>query len=199
MVSLGTLMEFGDHVPKDVKGAYAWYEKAAARNNADGAVNLGVALVNGATVEKDVPRAFALFRKASQLGSARATFDLAKLISDGVGGKPSEALDLFKQAASLGFPDAHRAAALLLDVGKGVTKDAAGAADEMLRCVLADGRECVTELTGKAQIWSPESVKAIQSKLKTAGYYTGPIDGKSGPALSPALEKWRLLGPPQRA
>jgi uncharacterized caspase-like protein len=199
MVSLGLLLEAGDHAPKDVKAAYALYEKAAGQGNADGAINLGFALAEGKLVEKDVPRAFALFQRASQSGSARATYDLAKLIEDGIGGKRSEAVDLFKQAASMGEPEGFRAAAVLLDEGRSVAKDANGAADQLLRCVVADSGECLGELTGKTQDWAPDTLKAVQARLKAAGYYAGPIDGKSGPLLAPALKQWRLLGPPEKS
>jgi peptidoglycan hydrolase-like protein with peptidoglycan-binding domain len=42
-------------------------------------------------------------------------------------------------------------------------------------------------------------VKALESRLAAAGYYSGPIDGKSGPALGPALRQWRLLGAPEKS
>jgi uncharacterized caspase-like protein len=200
MVSLATLMENGDHVAKDLKAAYALYQKAVEHDNADAAINLGFAVANGIAVQKDVPRALALFRKASDLGSARATFDLAKLVSDGIGGgKPSEALDLFKQAANMGFPDAYRAAAILLDAGRIVPRNPEAAADEMLQCVRADWGECLSELTGRSQIWSPDAVRTIQTKLKAAGYYSGPIDGRSGPLLLPGLQQWRLRGASKKA
>ncbi len=47
MVSLGLMLETGDHAPKDLKAAYALYEKAAERGSADGAIDLAVALVSG--------------------------------------------------------------------------------------------------------------------------------------------------------
>lgn len=199
MVSLATLMENGDHVAKNLQSAYALYEKASAQDNADAAINLGFALANGIGVQKNVPRALALFRKASELGSARATFNLAKLVSDGIGGNPAEALDLFKKAASQGFPGGYRAAAILRDVGRIVSKDPEGAADEMLECVSADDGECLAELTGSSQVWTQDTVRAIQTRLKSADYYTGVIDGKSGPALLPALRRWRLFGSPKKA
>jgi tetratricopeptide (TPR) repeat protein len=200
MVSLATLMENGDHAPRDLKSAYALYEKAAARDNTDAAINLGVALFNGIGVRKDVDRAVELFRHASQLGSARATFNLAKLVSDGVGGaKPSEALDLFKRAADLGYPGAYRAAALLMDVGRVTPHDPDGAADLVLECVRADFGDCLSELTGRTQVWGADTVRALQTRLKAAGYYAGPCDGKSGPTLEPALRQWRQQGPPKKA
>jgi TPR repeat protein len=106
MVSLGLLFEAGDHVPKDIPGAYALYEKAAARGSADGAINLAVALLNGKGVEKDATRAEKLLRAAAQGGSAIATYNLGVLAEEGVAGKPADALDLFKQTSwrSARFP-----------------------------------------------------------------------------------------------
>ena len=199
LYSLGYLMELGDHAPKDLKAAYALYEKASERGNADAAINLAVALWEGKILEKNGPRALALLQKASQSGSAKATFDLAALVDQGANGKPAQALALFEQAGALGEPRGYRAAAGLLDVGRNVAKDPGGAADLLLRCVIADSGECLGELTATTQNWTPETVKVVQTRLTTAGYYAGPIDGRSGPALAPALKQWRLLGAPQKS
>jgi hypothetical protein len=199
LYSLGYLTELGAHVPKDLKAAFALYEKAAERGNADGAINLAVALWEGKILEKNAPRALALLQKASQSGSAKATFDLAELMDEGASGKPGQALALFEQAGALGEPRGYRAAAGLLDVGRNVAKDPEAAADLLLRCVISDSGVCLAELTGKTQNWTPETVKAVQNRLKAASYYAGPIDGKSGPVLAPALKQWRLLGAPQKS
>ena len=197
MVSLGLLLETGDHAPKDLKAAYALYEKAADRGSPDGALDLAVALVKGKGIEPNIPRAVLLMRKASDGGSARATYDLAALFSSGVGGKPADALDLFRRAGDNGYPDGYRAAAVLLDEGRGVAKNPAAAAVDLLHAVAADSGEARSELTAKTQTWSVETVKELETRLKSAGYYRGAIDGRSGPALAPALTQWRLLGPPQ--
>ena len=55
------------------------------------------------------------------------------------------------------------------------------------------------ELTAKTQTWTPETIRELETRLKSARYYNGPIDGRSGPALAPALNQWRLLGPPQKS
>jgi TPR repeat protein len=200
MVSLGLLLQAGDHAPKDLKSAYALYEKAAERGSADGALDLAVALFKGNGIDRDVPRALALLQKAADGGSARATYDLATSIAAGVAGKPKgDALALFRRAGAEGYPQGYRAAAVLLDEGRGVPRDPTAAAEDLLRAVAADGGEASAELTGKTQTWAAETIRALQARLKSAGYYTGPIDGRSGPALEPALSKWRLLGPPQRS
>ena len=198
MVSLGLMLEDGDHAPKDVAAAYALYQKAAMRGSADGAINLALALIDGKGIEKDVARAYALLQQASQMGSAIATYDLAKIALAGRFGKPADALDLFKKSA-IGLPEGYRAAAILLDAGHGVPRDADAAADLMLRCVAADSGECLGELSVKGQAWTAETIKAIETRLRTAGYYAGPIDGKTGPALAPGLTQWRLLGSPPKS
>ncbi len=195
MVSLGLLLETGDHTPKDLKAAYALYEKAAERGSADGALDLAVALIKGKGIDVDIPRALALLEKASEDGSARAAYDLAALVASGVGGRPAgEALELFRHAAAEGYPEGYRAAAVLLDEGRGVAKNPSAAADDLLRAVAADAGEARAELTGKTQTWTAETIRQLQARLKSGGYYTGPIDGKSGGGIGPALTQWRLLG-----
>jgi TPR repeat protein len=195
MVSLGLLLETGDHAPKDLKAAYALYEKAAERGSADGALDLAVALINGKGIDVDTPRAVALLEKASGSGSARASFDLAAVVANGVSGKPrGEALTLFRRAGAEGYPEGYRAAAVLLDEGRGVSKDPVAAAEDLLRAVAADAGEARAELTGKKQTWTAETIRDLQARLKSAGYYAGPIDGKTGAAIGPALTQWRLLG-----
>ncbi len=200
MVSLGLLLETGDHAPKDLRGAYALYERAADRGSADGALDLAVALIQGKGIDVNIARALALLKKASDDGSARATFDLAKLVESGVGGMPrGEALELFRRAGADGYPQGYRAAAVLLDEGRGVRQDSAAAAEDLLRAVAADSGETKAELAAKAQDWRVETIKALQTRLKSAGYYAGPMDGRTGPPLADALTQWRLLGAPQKS
>ncbi len=197
MVSLGLIIESGDGAPKDIAAANALYEKAAARGSADGAINLAVALLGGKGVEKNVPRAVQLLRTASQGGSAIATYDLGVLAQQGSVGKAAEALDFFLKSSSLGDPRGYLAAAILLDEGRGVPKDANAAAEQLLRGVAGDDGSAFDQLTAKANTWSADTIKAVQTRLKSARYYNGPIDGRGGAALAPALKQWRLLGPPE--
>ena len=203
MVSLGIMLETGDQARQDLKAAYALYEKAADRGSADGAVDLAVALAKGKGINQDIHRALALLKKASDDGWARATFDLAEIEADATGGKfAGEALANFRRAGAEGYGEAYRAAAVLLDEGRGVPNNPAAAAEDLLRAVAADAGEAIVELTGKTektQTWTPETIRELQKRLKSAGDYSGPIDGKTGPALGPALKQWRLLGTPQKS
>ncbi len=197
LVSLGRLQETGDHVPKDVALAYANYAKAAERGAADGAINLAVALTEGKIMRKDLARAYSLLKSAADGGSAIATFDLGKFADDGLGGPATDALALYRRAAALGEPNGFRAAAVLLDEGRHGPKDADAAADALLRAVVADSGLAIGELTGPTQAWTPATVTALQKRLKGAGYYDGPLDGKSGPGMAASLKRWRLLGDPR--
>jgi hypothetical protein len=199
MVSLGLLHEAGEGVPRDLKAAADLYAKAAARGSADGAINLAFALMKGVGVDRDTTRAVSLLKTASAGGSPIATYDLGVLAQQGVSGAPREALDFYRQSASLGDPRGYRAAAILLDEGRGVPKDPTGAADQLLHSVVGDAGDAIAELTSKTPQWSRDTIKAVQDRLKSAGYYSGPIDGKGGATLAPALGKWRLLGPPQKS
>jgi TPR repeat protein len=196
MVSLGLLLESGDGIPRDLVAANALYEKAAARGSADGAINLAVALMNAKGVEKNVSRATALLRTASQGGSAIATYDLGVLAQEGAAGEPADALGFFRQSSSLGDPRGYLASAILFDEGRGIPKDPAAAAEELLRGVAGDDGSAFNQLTAKSSSWSHDTIRAVQARLKSAGYYSGLVDGKGGASLAPALKQWRLLGPP---
>ncbi|RDC74176.1 peptidase C14, caspase catalytic subunit p20 [Rhodovulum sp. 12E13] len=196
LVSLGLLMETGDGVPRDPQGALALYERAAEGGSADGAINLAVALFNGQVVPADPARAVALFRQAADGGSAIATYNLGVLAQDGAlgEGREAEALGWFRRAAQLGEPRGFLAAAILLDEGRGVGRDAGRAADMLLRGAASDDGQALAQLTQNADAWSPETIRAVQGRLAQAGLYAGAIDGLAGPAMRAALEAWRNGG-----
>ena len=194
MVSLGLITETGDGIIKDLPAAIALYEQAAAGGSPDGAINLAVALFGGAGIERNVPRAIELLVGASDAGSAIATYNLGVLAQDGVTGNEGEAIDYFRKAARDGESRGFLAAAILLDEGRGVARDPAGAADMILRGAAADNGEVLNQMTQSAANWSAGTIAAVQAKLQKAGYYEGPLDGLSGPRFAAALQTWRNGG-----
>ena len=194
MVSLALLMETGDGIPQDLAGAIALYERAAAGGSADAAINLAVALYEGRGVPEDPERAIALLARAAQDGSAIATFNLGVLAQAGATGSPQDALDLFRRAAREGEPRGYRAAAVLLDEGRGVPADLEAAADLLLRGAAADSGEIVAELGSRAGDWRPDTIRAVQERLRAAGLYDAAIDGVGGPRFAEALRLWRNGG-----
>jgi TPR repeat protein len=196
LVSLGLMTQAGDGVKQDVAAATELFRRAAERGFVDGKINFAVALMEGRGVTPDRERGLALMREAADAGSPIALFNLAALTERGVAGEPAAALDLFRKSAEQGYPGGWRAAAVLLDEGRGVPKDPAAAADSLLRGAIADSGEIVGELTARTGSWSPETISAVQERLAAAGYYDGTIDGRAGPKFAAALRQWRLLGPP---
>jgi len=194
MVSLALLKEAGDGMPKDPAGALALYEKAAEGGSADAAINLAVTLLGPDQDEQSRVRGIALMRKASEGGSGIATFNLGVLARDGKFGDPADARALFERAAREGEPRAHRAAAVLLDEGRGGDPDPSAAAIQLLLGVASDGGELLGELTDHADNWNPRTLRALQGRLAISGLYHGATDGVPSPATRKALEDWRNGG-----
>ena len=193
-VSLGLIYETGDGLPRDPAAAVALYERAAAGGSPDGAINLAVALREGSGVRKDPKRAVALLRQAAAAGSAIATYNLGVLAQDGTIPEPGQALAYFEKATELGDPRGFVPAAILLDEGRGVRKDPERAAEMLLRGVAADSGEASGQIVSRGSDWSRDTIRAVQARLKRAGYYAGALDGQGGPKLRGPLQDWRRIG-----
>ncbi|WP_299362898.1 caspase family protein [uncultured Paracoccus sp.] len=196
MVSLALLKETGDGVAPDPDGARALYERAAAAGSPDAAINLAVTLLEGAGQQDtaDHARGIALMQQASAAGSAIATFNLGVLAQDGQFGVPGDARALFERAAREGEPRGHRAAAVLLDEGRGVPRNPSQAAVQILLGVASDDGSLLRELAEQGQDWSRDTLVSLQQRLAAAGLFEGEADGHSGPALNRALVAWRNGG-----
>ena len=193
-VSLGLILETGDGVPRDPAAGFALYERAAEGGSADGAINLAVALMEGGSVRKDPRRAIALLKKAAEDGSAIATYNLGVLAQDGTLAEPDRAVGYFRKATELGDPRGFVPAAILLDEGRGVRKDPGEAAEMLLRGVASDSGDATNQLLNRPKSWSADTLKAVQARLKRAGYYDGAVDGRGGQRMAAALARWRRVG-----
>lgn len=193
MVSLGLMLETGDSLPKDLKAAVKLYERAAAGGHPDGQINLAVALIEGVGVKPNVPRAVQLMKQASELGSAIATYNLGVLALNKAHGTLSDALGYFRKAVELGDPRGYLAAATLYDQGRGTRQDPVAAAEMLLAGVESDSGETANALIKHPKDWSHETIRAVQTRLKEAAHYHGPIDGEVT-RLEEPLARWRTMG-----
>ncbi|WP_447679911.1 caspase family protein [Methylobacterium mesophilicum] len=193
MVSLGLILETGDGAPRDPKSAYDLYARAAERGSPDGAINLAIALMQGAGISRNPSRAVDLLHRASAAGSAIATYNLGVLALSGVA-RGDSALQYFVRASDLGDYRGFLAAAKLFDEGRGVAKNPTGAAEMLLRGAAADTGEVIEQMVLRSRTWSLDTVRILQTKLRQAGYYSGPVDGRGGINLRQPLEKWRQTG-----
>ncbi len=196
LVSLGLMKQVGDNLPRDPDGAAALFEKAANGGSVDGAVNLAVMLADGKQIERNVPKAIKILKVAADQGSAVANYNLGALANRGTEGIPGQAVDYFRRATELGYRRAFLQVAILLDEGRVAKQDTVAAADALLRGVASDNGETLERLFNEAQGWTPDTLKQMQQRLKTVGYYDGQIDGKIGAGVRKALQQWRLVGPP---
>lgn len=194
MVSLAQLLETGNGVPLDPDGARSLYERAAEGGSPDAMINLAVSLFQGDGGAPDPERAIALLRRAAEAGSAKAVFNLGVLAQEGSVDRPEDALDYFRRAARDGEAEGYRAAAILLDEGRGVARDPDAASVLLLRGVAEDRGILISQLTGSSSEWSRDTMQAVQRRLKEAGYYASAVDGLPGPNFNAALEKWRNGG-----
>lgn len=194
LVSLGLLTEAGKGVAADPLRAIELYERAAEGGSSDGAINLAVALLGGTLVPQDVDRAVALLQGAAANGSAIATYNLGALAERGLIDSPEVALERFRAAARLGEARAYRSAAVLLDAGRGVAPDPVEAASLLLRGAAEDRGEVIAGISSRSDVWSPQTIRAMQSRLQRIGLYTSAIDGVVGPRFIDGLRAWRAGG-----
>lgn len=194
LVSLAQLTEQGTGVAQDTDRAFALYEQAAEGGSHDAMINVAITLLEGTAVPADPDRAIALLKQASDEGSAKATFNLGVLAQSGQGDGVNAALGYFYKAAREGEAEGYRAAAILLDEGRGTPRDPSQAAVMLLRGAAEDRGVILRQLTSESDQWSPQTIRAVQGLLKEAGYYTAAVDGLPGPSFSSALAKWRNGG-----
>ena len=107
---------------------------------------------------------------------------------------PEAALEYFERAARDGEVAGYRAAAILLDEGRGISRNPSKAATMLLRGAAEDRGDILRQLTTASDQWSPDTIRAVQGLLKEAGYYAAAVDGLPGPSFTAALEKWRNGG-----
>lgn len=93
----------------DYKKAIYWYKKAVEVGNKDAEYNLGEIYLNGLDGNgPDVHQAFVLFSKSAAQQLPKATYQVAKMIRDGIGTKQSYELaaNAFRKPISLNIKDA---------------------------------------------------------------------------------------------
>ena len=83
--------------------------------------------------------------------------------------------------------------------GAACPKTPAGAAEELLRGVAGDDGSAFNQLTAKASSWSHDTIKAVQARLKSAGYYAGPSTARAARRSRPRSSNGACWGRRNRA
>ena len=154
-------------VTKDLVAANALM-KAAARGNAEGAINLAVALMSGRALKMCARRAL---RTASQGGSA-SQHDLAFWRSRAPSASPPKR-SIFQEIVEPGRSRGYLAAAIL-DEGRACPKTRRRPRD---CCVAGDDGSAFNQLTGKGVLVVARHDQGGADALRSAGYYAGRRQG----------------------
>ncbi|HEY1750537.1 MAG TPA: peptidoglycan-binding protein [Caulobacteraceae bacterium] len=191
---LSQLYQGGENgVKKDPTEARHWLERAAEGGERNAMHNLALDEHDGVGGPKNAAAAAEWFRRAAELGLLDSQFNLASLYErgDGVSQNPAEAYKWYLIAARAGDAGAKAGA---LRVRAGLTPDARAVAERAAAEFQPSGPASLTAAAapplGPAQPASPDLVTA-QRALNQLGYYQGPTDGASSPALHLALAAYQ--------
>jgi localization factor PodJL len=186
---LAKLYEVGEGgVKKDLVEARRWTERAATAGEARAMHNLALYYYKGEGGERNSTKAASWFRKASDLGLVDSQFNLAQLYEVRVGRQPEPDRSL-QVVPDRGAVGRHR----LARPGHGPARpaDRRGPADRRAfgqRLPLA-GRRAGPAVASAA---APSAgLATAQRALSKLGYYQGPQDGVTSPALQMAIAAYQ--------
>ena len=185
---LAKMYEVGEGgVKKDLPEARRWTERAATAGEARAMHNLALYYYKGEGGERNSTKAANWFRKAADLGLVDSQFNLAQLYEGGwgVSQNPSEAYKWYLIAAKAG-DNASRTRAMAL-------RGQLTAEGQRIAERSASGyRSQATVAPVQTALAAPSAgLATAQRALSKLGYYQGPQDGASSPALQMAIAAYQ--------
>ena len=186
---LAKMYEVGEGgVKKDMAEARRWTERAATAGEARAMHNLALYYYKGEGGERNSTKAASWFRKASDLGLVDSQFNLAQLYEGGwgVSQNPTEAYKWYLIAARSG-DTASRARAMALRAQ--LTAEGQRIAE---RSASAFRSQAAAPVQAVASAAAPSAgLATAQRALSKLGYYQGPQDGVTSPALQMAIAAYQ--------
>ena len=184
---LAKMYEVGEGgVKKDLVEARRWTERAATAGEARAMHNLALYYYKGEGGERNSTKAASWFRKAADLGLVDSQFNLAQLYEGGwgVSQNPSEAYKWYLIAAKSGDSASRgRASALRAQM----TAESQRIAERSATSFRAQAYAAPAQAVAAP---SP-GLATAQRALSKLGYYQGPQDGVSSPALQMAIAAYQ--------
>jgi localization factor PodJL len=188
---LAKLYEGGEGgLKKDLTEARVWTQRAADAGDRKAMHNLALYFVEGAGGPKNTTTAAQWFRRAADLGLVDSQYNLGRLYEEGFGvsQNPAEAYKWYLIAARSGDGESRASAQRLKSQ---ISAEAQAAAERAAAGFQAQPSRPVNQLaqaTGGGD-WS--GVVTAQRALSRLGYYQGPSDGGSSPALKLAIQAYQ--------
>lgn len=191
--NLGVLYHQGLGVEKNIDKAMELYEQAATLGHAEAQYNLGIAYIEGIGVPYNPQKAAHYFEQSANRGVMEAAYNLGLIYENGLLGetKPDIALMWYKNAADKGSPEA-KAALEQLASSLGIALSDVNRVVENVK--LATKANPGGWSDGENPNNTPQYhhlIAQIQQELTRRGLYSGPIDGKTGPKTTNAIEDFQ--------
>ena len=187
---LAKLYENGEAgLKKDPAEARRWTERAAQGGNRHAMHNLGIALIEGKGGPKNATLAGQWFRRAADLGLVDSQYNLGALYEQGLGESQNaaEAYKWYLVAARTGDEEARKSAAR---VRAGLSPEARSVSERAakgFRPTAANPSASGAEIA----VAPAAAVVTAQRVLSRLGFYQGPMDGVSSPALTMAVAAYQ--------
>jgi localization factor PodJL len=188
---LAKMAEMGEGgVRKDLAEARRWYERAAQGGDPSAMHNIALFAYRGDGGDKNLTTAANWFRKAAETGLVDSQFNLAQLYENGrgVAQNPAEAYRWYLIGARAGDADARARATALRGQLTPESQRIAERSAEAFRSRLAAAPRTTQVATAAAP---SAGVTTAQRALSSLGYYQGPRDGVSSPALRMAVQAYQ--------
>ena len=176
----------------DPKAAVDFLTRAADAGSPEAQFELAKLYERGTGVEQDEARALELYRAAADLNFADAINDLGFMHYQGGLGLPADpgkALQYFERAADLRHPQAQFNFAALIDDGHIASKGPEDAAKYLYEALRSGSQDVLNLLSDRPTMFTQETRRALQVRLKDNKFYSGAIDGDFGPGTKRSIRR----------
>jgi len=190
---LATLYENGQSgLTKDLVEARRWTQRAAEAGDRKAMHNLALYYYEGTGGAKNLTQAAQWFRRAADLGLVDSQYNLGLLYEKGFGvsQNPAEAYKWYLIAGRKG--DAQSLSSAQRIKGQ-LSVEAQNVADRSAQAFRAQsaGADGLAPVAGVQAGAGDPSTANLQHALSRLGYYQGPTDGQSSPALKLAIAAYQ--------
>jgi localization factor PodJL len=175
-------------IKKDLTEARRWTERAAQNGDRKAMHNLGLYYFEGTGGAKNTTVAAQWFRKAADLGLVDSQYNLARLYEEGfgVGKNKAEAYKWYLIASRSGDSESVKSAERVKGELSADAQLVAQRAATSFRAETPNGVIAAIALGGQTN-----GAAAAQEALSRMGYYRGPHDGLTSPALKLAIAAYQ--------
>ncbi|MVO18674.1 caspase family protein [Parasedimentitalea huanghaiensis] len=176
----------------DPKAAVSFLQRAADAGSPEAQFELAKLYERGTGVSVDHPRALKLYQAAAEQDFADAINDLGFLHYQGGLGlpaNPQKALEFFERAADLRHPQAQFNFAALIDDGLIADKGPDDSAHYLYQALRTGSSDVLTLLSERPTMFTDQTRRALQARLKENSFYQGAIDGDFGPGTQRGIRR----------